>query len=131
MKKLSILLLLLSFTSKASTNYAIETLVRSFPIGAFAKYTVGKSALLWGDKKHKKDITYGFIRPELEFRTSGLVNYVGGRLSVYPLPILGLFTGSEIGTVPLPPIPQGPGSYARAEQEIVVRLKFQTPTRPL
>ena len=42
-------------------------------------------------------MTYGFIRPELEFRTSGLVNYAGGKLFIYPLPILGLFTGAEKG----------------------------------
>ena len=97
MKKLSILFFLLSFGSNASTNYSIETLVRSFPYWCLLQNTLGKSALFWGNKAHKRDITYGFIRPELEFRTSGLVNYAGARLSIYPLPIIGLFTGSEIG----------------------------------
>ena len=82
--------------SRAS-KYSIETLVRSFPIGAFSKFNLGKSYKFWGDKSHQKDITYGFVRPELEFRTSGLVNYAGGKVFIYPLPILGLFTGAEKG----------------------------------
>ena len=86
MKRLLLGLVLSTFFSEAhsKSSYTIETLVRSFPIGAFVKYTIGKSALFWGDKAHKRDITYGFIRPELEFRTSGLVNYAGARAYVYP-----------------------------------------------
>ena len=99
MKKLLLAFFISIFFSEAhsKSSYTIETLVRSFPIGAFAKYSLGKSYLFWGDKKNKKDITYGFIRPEVEFRTSGLVNYAGARAYVYPLPIVGLFAGSEIG----------------------------------
>ena len=53
MKRLLLGLVLSTFFSEAhsKSSYTIETLVRSFPIGAFAKYSLGKSYLIWGDKK--------------------------------------------------------------------------------
>ncbi len=78
-------------------NQKVEVLARSFPIGAFSKFSLEAINPLWGKRDHPKDITYGFYGAQAEFRTSAVVNYVSGKAFIYPLPILGFFAGKESG----------------------------------
>lgn len=98
--KLLIYLYLLSyncFGANIELNQKVEVLARSFPIGAFSKFTVEGLLPLWGKRDHPKDITYGFFGAQAEVRTSAVVNYLAGQIFVYPIPILGLFAGRESG----------------------------------
>ena len=70
-----ILFTTLTFSSFASVeiNQKIEVLARSFPIGAFSKFSLEAVKPLWGKKDHPKDVTYGFYGAQAEFRTSAVV----------------------------------------------------------
>ena len=63
-----ILFTTLTFSSFASVeiNQKIEVLARSFPIGAFSKFTVEAVKPLWGKKITQKDVTYGFYGAQAE-----------------------------------------------------------------
>lgn len=83
--------------SEFEFNQKVEVLARSFPIGGFSKFSMEAITPIWGKKNHPKDISYGFLGGQLDYRTSALVNYLSGKLFLYPIPILGLFFGQESG----------------------------------
>ena len=96
---IALLLILHSLTAKSTieTNQKIEVLARSFPIGGFSKFSTEILKGVWGEKRGKRDILYGFIGAEANIRSSAIVNYLSGKVFLYPLPIFGFFAGKEAG----------------------------------
>lgn len=88
-----LLLTLLSFSQSAysEVDYKGEALIRTYPSGAFAKGTVGKSFEMW--RKKASPVTYGFARVSTNFQTSLFVNSLAAQVDVYPISILGLYGG--------------------------------------
>jgi hypothetical protein len=64
--------------------------------GNFDSY-LGYGFMLWGQKKKDpkvfKDVLYGYIRPNLRFKTSGIANSLEARLDLYPISFVGLTLG--------------------------------------
>jgi hypothetical protein len=89
-KRWPLLLILLATKSFAVTDYAAETLVRSYPLAAYLKGAVGESLPLWGSPSATNPL-YGFIRLGGIAQTSGAVNSFTGEFQLFPLSILGLY----------------------------------------
>lgn len=87
---------LFSQKAEAMIDYSADTLVRSFPLGGYVKGLFGKSFLLWKKKHPKIPIFYGFIRPSLGLKSSAIVNGAIAQIDIYPISILGLYTGKEL-----------------------------------
>jgi len=83
--------------AKIEINRKVEILARTFPMGGFSKFSLEAISPLWGTKERKNDISYGFTGAQLEYRTSAVVNYISGKVFIYPIPILGIFIGQESG----------------------------------
>ncbi len=94
MKSLLVLLLIFPFAATAQFDLSLETLARSFPQAAYIKATGGYGVPLW-DKRDKSPVLYGFARPMVSLRSSGIINAIDGRLEVYPISIFAIMAGRE------------------------------------
>jgi len=81
----SLCVLFYSFSSWAVSDYRIDNLARSYPLGIALKPEVGYSHALW-----KVDqVKYGYIRPSLSTQLSGLVNYGTIKVDLFPISFFG------------------------------------------
>lgn len=93
--RILLFLLLLStnlLAKKEAFDLRYEAFARSNPIGAYARAEAGYSIGLW-DAQHPKAPLYGFVRPMVQFQTSGLINTVRGFVEFYPISFFGLYVG--------------------------------------
>jgi hypothetical protein len=67
---------------------------RTYPIGAQFQGTAGYSHRLWGDTATWK---YGYIRAAANLATSVVINRVGGELQFFPISIVGISAGYDLG----------------------------------
>jgi hypothetical protein len=76
---------------------------RTYPIGAQVIATAGLGQLLWGPEEPrnpegKVNWQYGYARLAINAATSVVVNRIGLEAQVFPISILGLSAGYDIGT---------------------------------
>lgn len=79
---------------KEAFDLRYEGFVRTNPIGAYARAEAGYSFGLW-DANHPKAPLYGFVRPMVQFQTSGLINSANAFLEFYPISFLGFYVGKS------------------------------------
>ena len=90
---LLLLLVVYAFNSFAQTDYSAQVAHRVYPLGLALEADFGYGQELW---RHNKQI-YGYIRPSLKIKTSGVVNYGYAQLDVFPVSFLGLYYGKAKG----------------------------------
>lgn len=97
LKHLFLVLVLISSVSakeKEGFDLRYEAFARTNPIGAYARAEAGYSFGIW-DAKNAKAPLYGFVRPMVQFQTSGLINSVNTFLEFYPISFFGLYVGKS------------------------------------
>lgn len=100
MKFFKILICLLLFIApamakeKEAFDLRYEGFVRTNPIGAYARAEAGYSFGIW-DANHPKAPLYGFVRPMVQFQTSGLINSANAFFEFYPISFFGFYVGKS------------------------------------
>jgi hypothetical protein len=79
--------------SKLNTDYQIDSVFRSFPVGGYFNANAGVSKEIWGNQEEKP--LYGFVRAGGNLRTSGIINGAMAELQFFPISFLGAFAGYE------------------------------------
>lgn len=85
------------------TDFRVGLNGRTWPIGAQVVGTVGLGQQLWGPSEARDDAgkiqwRYGYARVAANAATSAVVNRIGAEILIYPVSILGLSAGYDIGT---------------------------------
>jgi len=96
MRRISIILqiLLCAFPpiATATLDWSNRTLVRSYPTGGYTEGWIGKGFKFWESKK-RPQLLYGFARPTIGFKTSGVINIGSVQLDLNPISFIKLYTG--------------------------------------
>jgi hypothetical protein len=99
--KVALILLGLTTTSIlwAKTNFDLflGAQGRSAPsIGAEVYAESGYNLVWWGEKKQKKDVFYGLIRPSLALSSSGVINSGKAEIEFFPVSFIGFAAGRQL-----------------------------------
>ncbi len=101
-----ILLLLLTTSAWAGTDYGVGVSARTYPLGAMFSGTIGQSFRLWsrdpmpGEEDGAKPTSsgapwrYGFVRGSLTAQTIALVSRISTEVEFYPISIFGIAAGT-------------------------------------
>jgi len=96
MKNLILFVLVLyAFSTFAKSDYSLQGTIRSYPMGASIDADLGHSLKLW--KSNKNKAFYGYVRPSVSLKTSGLVNYVSQQVDIFPISFFGAYVGRSNG----------------------------------
>jgi drug/metabolite transporter (DMT)-like permease len=98
---LGLVLLLVTPAARAETSRwdsSLDLGLRSFPLGAAIGLEAGQSRVLWGKERigQEGEFQYGYVRAGARIQTSGLVNRLEGKISVFPISLWGLELSSAL-----------------------------------
>lgn len=81
---------------KTNFDLSLGAQGRSAPsLGAEVYAESGYNLVWWGEKKSRKDVLYGLIRPSLALSSSGVINSGKAEIEFFPISFLGFSAGKQ------------------------------------
>lgn len=90
-----VIIALYALSTFGQTDYSLQTTIRTYSLGASVDGDLGYAYKFWNSDKNKA--FYGYFRPSVQIKTSGVVNYISQQMDFFPISFFGMYIGRSSG----------------------------------